>query len=825
MGASANAQQITVSPQLPAIPAGTYYVTNYGAVADGIFTNTTGIQAAINDACVTNSGGTVVLPVMAGTSNVYLSGPIFIRSYLNLQVDTNVTLRMLPYGSYSGGNFIADGSTANHDIEISGSGTIDGQATSAGWWNGLSTSARPYLLQFYHGAQIWVRDVTLKNPPKMHISFSGASCTNITVQNLTINTPTSPNTDGIDVAGHNILIKDSSIACGDDNVAVTANCSDIIITNCHFGIGHGTSIGGSTSPGGVSNMMVINCTYDGTQNPIRIKSDNNNGVGGGPCQNLQYLNLGMTNVPNAAIMIYAYYNEVSTPTSISPASAAGQIVNVLFGTPSYQRIIISNVTATVSGNTIAGIIWGRTELPCTNILLSNIKITAAKTFDVYNAYGVQFLNCAITNTTSSQKTLTLWNAGVTVSNSISGMAGGVITVDGTNNNCGINLFALYNSQAAMTVTNVFAVNPITLGGGTLTVSNNLFLSKSVALNFVLGTSNSQVAVTGNLTLNSTINVVKGAGFGPGTNILFTYNAAGTLSGTPVLGATPGRWVCSIDTNTAGQVKLAVQLPSSNASPTANPATYNRGAGSPLQIPLSLLAGNWNDPDGDPVTLTGINSSTNGVTPISDGTYINYTNANNVNDQFTYTIADEYGGTGTGVVNIVYTNSPPVANPATYYRVSGYPLHIAIANLQTNWNDPDGNSTTLATVLTSTNGVTPAFDGTYINYTNANNVNDQFGYTIGDGNGGSGAGLVSIVVTPPPTSTITGANLNGDGSVALKFSGVPGYTYRVMSTTNLAPPVNWQPIGTNLAAPDDGSWQFTDTGATNYPQRFYRSVYP
>jgi hypothetical protein len=152
------------------------------------------------------------------------------------------------------------------------------------------------------------------------------------------------------------------------------------------------------------------------------------------------------------------------------------------------------------------------------------------------------------------------------------------------------------------------------------------------------------------------------------------------------------------------------------------------------------------------------------------------------------------------------------------------LHVAIADLQTNWNDPDGNSTTLATVLTSTNGVTPAFDGAYINYTNANNVNDQFSYTIGDGNGGFGTGLVTIVVTPPPTSNITGATLNGDGSVALKFSGVPGYTYRVMGTTNLAPPVNWQPIGTNLAALD-GSWQFTDTGVTNYPQRFYRSVYP
>jgi hypothetical protein len=38
-----------------------------------------------------------------------------------------------------------------------------------------------------------------------------------------------------------------------------------------------------------------------------------------------------------------------------------------------------------------------------------------------------------------------------------------------------------------------------------------------------------------------------------------------------------------------------------------------------------------------------------------------------------------------------------------------------------------------------------------------------------------------------------------------------------------PPVVWTPVSTNTAD-INGLWQFTDTQATNYTQRFYRSVY-
>jgi polygalacturonase len=569
------------APTLPNINTNNVIVvTNatYGAKGDGVMTNTTAIQNAINAASAggtTNglSGGTVEIP-----AGVFLCGPLTFKSSVNLQLDAGAILQLLPFGSYPGfpytnslsqpSDFITGSSL--HDIEISGWGAIDGQG--ALWWPGYQTNNRPTMISFSTCNRVLFQNATFSNSPAQNISIKGNNAGNVTIQRITVTAPSSSlpasqashNTDAIDLAETNGLIQNCNLSVGDDNVALGSSAGlarDIIITNCAFGTGHGVSIGSFTASG-VSNVTVINCTFNGTDNPIRMKSDNNlhGSSKGGLVQNLSYLNLSMTNVNNAAIMIYSYYNVVGTPTSISPATAAGETVDAVGSfTPIWRNITISNVTATVAGSGIAGIIWGRTEMPVTNIVLSHVNITASKTFDVYNAYGIQFLDSKITTTSSSQKTLTLWNAGVIASNSASGA--GVMTIDGMNVNSGLNSLALYNSQAAMTFTNALGENPIKLSGATLTVSNDLFLPNTTTLNFTLGTSNSTVVTTGNLTLYSPFNITNGNGFGPGSYTLFNYG--GGLSGAPVLGATPATghaYLYTLDTNTAGRVNFIVATP-------------------------------------------------------------------------------------------------------------------------------------------------------------------------------------------------------------------------------------------------------------------------
>jgi hypothetical protein len=68
--------------------------------------------------------------------------------------------------------------------------------------------------------------------------------------------------------------------------------------------------------------------------------------------------------------------------------------------------------------------------------------------------------------------------------------------------------------------------------------------------------------------------------------------------------------------------------------------------------------------------------------------------------------------------------------------------------------------------------------------------------------------------------IAGVMANPDGSITLNLAGAPGSTCILMTTTNLTPPIVWQPIATNTLD-ITGVWQFTDPQAVNFQQEFYR----
>ena len=167
---------------LPVIPSQTFYVTNYGATGDGVATNTAAIQNAINAASLAG-GGTVEI-----TPGVYLSAALNLSNNINLQIDAGAMLQMLPYGSYPANvpNFIT--CTRLHDVEISGGGTIDGQG--APWWalfNADNSALRPHdMILMYRCTNVLVQNVTLQNPPKFHLDLSSLS--NVNIPHVTVNT-------------------------------------------------------------------------------------------------------------------------------------------------------------------------------------------------------------------------------------------------------------------------------------------------------------------------------------------------------------------------------------------------------------------------------------------------------------------------------------------------------------------------------------------------------------------------------------------------------------------------------------------------------------
>jgi polygalacturonase len=382
-------------------------VRESGAKGDGKTLDTAAIQKAL-DACGKTGGGMVRFP--AGT---YLSQPITIKSKTAVVLEADAVLKATddpkdylpsdvtweqvldgskkgPFQPFIGGKDLVD-------VSITGKGTIDG--SGAKWWVPAEearkkvsgyTLPRPNLVVLNRGKNIRLSGITLKDSPKFH--FVPTDCEDVLIEDVTVLAPErAANTDGIDPSAcRNVKITRCLIDVGDDNIAIKAGkkiegrefaCENIEVTDCTFRHGHGMSIGSETV-GGVRNVTVKNCRFEGTENGIRIKSRRDRG---GAVENITYSDLTMTNVYPA--LSFAAYYQNSSQLKLLAEDKAELVTDT---TPKFRNIRISNVTAHSVKD--AGTIVGLPEYAITNFVLENVKITAATGLTIANAQGVQLKN-------------------------------------------------------------------------------------------------------------------------------------------------------------------------------------------------------------------------------------------------------------------------------------------------------------------------------------------------------------------------------------------------------------------------------------------------
>jgi polygalacturonase len=409
--------------------AGCFSVQNFHAVADGKTKCTEAIRQAIAAASA-RGGGTVFFP-----AGIYLTGPIHLQSHITLYLDAGATLKFsddfddyLPmvrsrWEGIEVENFspliYANGA---EDIAICGRGRLDGQG--AKWWaaiDKISTDLkqgekvrnkwqesflkrnmavvdtmkyelldrgflRPPFIQTFACTNVLIEGVTIVNSPFWTVN--PVYCEHVTVHAVIINNPGySPNTDGINPDScRNVHISDCQINSGDDCITIKSGrdadgwragrpAENYTIVNCTMAQGHGLSIGSEMS-GGVRNITIANCTFDGTDRGIRIKSMRGRGAF---VENVRISNITMRNIVREAIVVTLNYK----PSEPEPVSER---------TPLFQNIDISGITGNAK---IAGQVLGLAERPIQRLRLTDCRLKAETGFKVIDAAGIEFHNVTV----------------------------------------------------------------------------------------------------------------------------------------------------------------------------------------------------------------------------------------------------------------------------------------------------------------------------------------------------------------------------------------------------------------------------------------------
>lgn len=271
---------VPVVVKQPVFKKDSFYITKYGAKADGLTLNTVSINTAITE-CSKKGGGVVVVP-----AGFWLTGPVVLKNNVNLHLKQNALLQFtkdksqypLVEGNWEGLPQMRAQSplsaTNAMNIAITGKGTVDGNGdawravkrdklTETQWKKLLASGGvlsedkktwypsesfqkgallknagaispektpeffqsirdflRPNLLVFTSCKNILLEGVTFQNSPAWNLH--PLMCENLTVRNVYAKNPWyAQNGDGIDVEScKNVLIEGSTFDVGDDGICI-----------------------------------------------------------------------------------------------------------------------------------------------------------------------------------------------------------------------------------------------------------------------------------------------------------------------------------------------------------------------------------------------------------------------------------------------------------------------------------------------------------------------------------------------------------------------------------------------------------------------------
>ena len=342
----------------PTFPALECNIVKYGAVPGDQEDATLAIRRALDD-CASRGGGRVLVP-----AGVFATGPIHLRSNIELHLAEGATLRFSPDPArylpvvltrwegieclnYSPLIYARDAL----NIAITGQGTLDGSASDDNWWrwarhephqrslaaddvaalNRMSESnvpveqrvfgaghhLRPNFIQIYSSRNVLIEGVKIVRSPMWEIH--PVLSQNVTIRGVEI-VSHGPNNDGCNPdSSTDVLIESCVFDVGDDCIAIKSGRNEdgrrvarpvenIIVRGSSMRDGHAGVAIGSEISGGAKNIFIENNRMDSPHldRALRLKS---NARRGGVIDGVYFRNSTVGQVSEALLTIDFQYEE------------------------------------------------------------------------------------------------------------------------------------------------------------------------------------------------------------------------------------------------------------------------------------------------------------------------------------------------------------------------------------------------------------------------------------------------------------------------------------------------------------------------------------
>lgn len=378
-------------------------VKDFRALGDGVHDDTGAFAAAI--ACLP-ANSTLYVP-----AGKYFIKPLFLKSDMTLWLDEGAELIGNPdrenyptlpgiatgavelnFGTWQGEEATCFASLITavgcKNINIIGNGVINCNALAGDWYVNHRVKRiawRPRGVFLNRCENVILQGITVKDTPSwnVHPYF----CKGIGLYGLTLtNIPSMPTTDGIDpdtcdgveIIGVYISVGDDCIALKSGTLAQAEKyakpCKNVIIRNCLMKEGHGGVVLGSELSGGIENISVTRCIFEGTDRGLRIKTRRGRGRIG-ITDNITFSDIIMKGV-KVPFVVNMYYN-------MGDENGHGEYVWTTEKLPVDERtpyvggFTFENMTCT-GVEYSAGAFYGLPEAPVKSITLKNVSFSYNK---------------------------------------------------------------------------------------------------------------------------------------------------------------------------------------------------------------------------------------------------------------------------------------------------------------------------------------------------------------------------------------------------------------------------------------------------------------